>query len=80
MRKLYCRNPHQKVVVPDDCTRAFEIDLNKLVEAEMGTNTVADVMLEQYKGFLSLIGKEISEDFNECKGRTGTFFVQVPQR
>ena len=72
VRNLYCHNPY-KMFFHDDCKKAFEVVLNKLVGAGWRKNTIADDVLEQYRGFLLLIGSEYSEVFKECTERINTF-------
>ena len=55
---LVCLNPLKMNEVPEECTKAFEIVLWKLIEAKWRSSSVADDLLEQYKCFLQVIKKE----------------------
>ena len=46
------------VSVPKDCTKAFEVVPNKVIETGLEAKTVMDNILEQYSIFFLLIGKE----------------------
>ena len=73
VRSLFCLNPQKMIDLPEECTKAFEIVLSKLIEAKWRSSSVADDLLEQYKCFLQVIKKEHDFEFKNCKERVDVF-------
>ena len=47
VRRLFCLNPQKMIELPEECTKAFDIVLSKLIEAKLKSSIVADDLLEQ---------------------------------
>ena len=73
VRSLICLNPKKMVTVPNECSKAFEVVLCKLVEAKWRTNSDSDDLLEQYRDFLQFVKREHSTEFLECQERIDSF-------
>ena len=58
---------------PEECTKAFEVVLSKLIETKWRSSTAADDLLEQYKCFLHIVKKEYEFEFKNCKERVDAF-------
>ena len=63
VRNLFCLNPQKMVELPEECIKAFEIVLTKLIENKWRSSVEADDLLEQYKCFLELSKKEHEFEF-----------------
>ena len=59
--------------LPEECTKALEIVLSKLIEAKWRSSSLADDILEQYKCLLQVIKKEHDFEFKNCKERVDVF-------
>ena len=55
VRSMFCLNPQKMIELPEECAKAFDIVLSKLIEAKWRSSSVADDLLEQYKCFLEVI-------------------------
>ena len=73
VRSLYCLNPQKMIGSPEECTKAFEVVLSKLIETKWRSSTAADDLLEQYKCFLHIVKKEYKFEFKNCKERVDAF-------
>ena len=73
VRSLFCLNPQQVIEWPEECTKAFEIVLSKLIETKWKSSSVAVDLLEQYKCFLQVLKKEHHLEFKNCKERVDVF-------
>ena len=58
---------------PEECTKAFEDVLSKLIETKWRSSTAADDLLDQYKSFLKVAKKDSELEFQNCTQRVDTF-------
>ena len=73
VRRLFCLNPKRMVKETEECTKAFEDVLSKLIETKWRSGTAADDLLDQYKSFLKVAKKDSKLDFQNCTQRVNTF-------
>ena len=73
VRSLFCLNPKKMAEVPEECSKAFEAVLTKLIEAKRRASSEADGLLEQYRSFLQSVRKDCDSDFKNNKDRVDTF-------
>ena len=79
VRRLFCLNPQKMIELPEECTKAFEIVLSKLIEAKWRSSNVTVGLLEQYKCFLQVIKKKHNFEFKNCKERVDVLSVCTHQ-
>ena len=58
---------------PEECSKAFEAVLTKLIEAQWRASSEADDLLEQYRSFLQFVKKDCDSDFKNNRKRVPTF-------
>ena len=73
VRTLFCLNPKKMAEVPEECSKAIEAVLTKLVEAKWRASSEADYLLEQYRSFLQFVRKGCDSDFKNNRERVETF-------
>ena len=73
VRHLFCLNPKRMVKETEECTKAFEDVLSKLIETKRRSSTAADDLLDQYKSFLKVAKKDSELEFQNCTQRVDTF-------
>ena len=73
VRYLFCLNPKRMVKETEECTKAFEDVLSKLIKTKWRSSTAADDILDQYKSFLEVAKKDSELKFQNCTQRVDTF-------
>ena len=73
VRRLFCLNPMRMVSEPEECAKAFEDVLDKLIETKWRSSTAADDLKYQYKTFLKVAKKDSELEFQNCTQRVDTF-------
>ena len=82
VRNLVCLDPRLMISSPENATRMFQQTVNKLLELKWKTAEEGDLMLIQYKKFLSEGRKNHSAEFSSFKAgedRLDSFFCDKLQ-
>ena len=69
VRSLFFLNPKKMGEVPEECSKAFEAVLTKLIEAKWRASSEADDLLEQYRSFLQFVKTDCDSDFKSNRER-----------